>query len=46
MEAIYLNRIREKNPEFKAKALKELLNFDSWLNAEQSLELGLVDEIV
>lgn len=46
MVDIYMTRIREKNPDFKVSTLKEMLNFDCWLNAQQSLDLGLVDEIL
>lgn len=41
LEGIYL-----KNTKLKKKDLKELLKRDLWLNADQCLEKGLVDEVI
>ena len=46
MEDNYLQKIREVNPKFTKKKLQKMLNFDTFLDAEQSLELGLIDEII
>lgn len=46
MKAMYLARIREKHPDFKDKKLDEMLNFDTILSAEESVELGLADKIL
>jgi ATP-dependent protease ClpP protease subunit len=44
-ERVYLNRIRAKQPEFTLEALQKLLTHDTFLTAEQSIELGLADII-
>lgn len=46
MHRIYLEKIQEKHPDFRLKKLEEMLHFDKWLTAEQTLELGLIDEVV
>jgi ATP-dependent Clp endopeptidase proteolytic subunit ClpP len=43
---IYLDKIREKNPKFTRKKLKEMLNFDTFLSAEEAKNLGLCDKIL
>lgn len=45
MEGIYLDRIREKHPKFKKAQLKKLLNFDTYLTAQESIDLGLADRV-
>jgi len=45
MEDIYFERIREKHPEYTIEALRELLDHDTYLTAEQSIALGLADRI-
>lgn len=45
MEQLFLEKIRQLNPNFKLSALKEMLAFDTILDAEQALALGLIDEI-
>lgn len=45
MEDIYLDKIREKKKRFTRNQLKSKLDKDTWLNANQALELGLIDEI-
>lgn len=46
MESIYLERIRVKHPDFKLKKLQEMLNFDTILNAQESVNFGLADKIL
>lgn len=46
MEQMYLEKIREKNPTFKLRKLQELLNFDTVLDARESVNLGLADKIL
>lgn len=46
MEQMYLKKIREKNPNFKLKKLQGLLNFDTVLDAKESVSLGLADKIL
>lgn len=43
---IYLERIRQKNPKFSLKQLKETMKFDRYLSAGEAVRLGLVDEII
>jgi ATP-dependent protease ClpP protease subunit len=46
MEVMYLSRIQEKHPDFTLKKLKSMLNHDTFLTAEQSIEVGLLDSIL
>jgi ATP-dependent protease ClpP protease subunit len=45
MEQTYLKRIREKYPTYDLEDLRKMLNFDTFLDANQSVSLGLADEI-
>ena len=45
MEDIYLKKIKEKKPRYTRKNLKAMLEYDTYLNPKQALELGLCDEI-
>jgi ATP-dependent Clp protease protease subunit len=45
MEAIYLEKIREKNPKFTVKKMREMLSFDTILSAEETVALGLADRV-
>lgn len=45
MEQYYLARIHEKNPKFSITKLKQMLDHDTFLTAEESLALGLCDAI-
>lgn len=45
MESIYLLKIKEKNPTFTLSKLKKLLDHDTFLTAQQSVELGLADRV-
>lgn len=46
VEKIYLDKIREKHPEFSSQRLKGMLDHDTYLSAAQSIELGLADKIM
>lgn len=46
MEDLYLEKIRQKHPDFKKKKLVEMLNFDTILSARESVDLGLADKIL
>lgn len=46
MEEVYFEKIKEKKPAFTLNKIKEMLNFDTILNAKEALELGLIDEIL
>jgi ATP-dependent Clp protease protease subunit len=46
MENMYLARIQEKNPAFNIKKLKNMLDHDTFLTPEESVELGLCDSIL
>jgi ATP-dependent Clp endopeptidase proteolytic subunit ClpP len=46
MENIYLTKIRKKHLNYKKSDLKKLLSHDTYLTAEQSLELNLIDSIL
>jgi len=43
---LYLNKIREKQPDFPSKKLEKMLMFDTILTAQEALELNLIDEIL
>lgn len=45
MEAYYLKRIREKHPSFTLSKLQRLLSHDTYLTAQESVELGLADRV-
>lgn len=46
MEQIFLEKIKEKQPLFRLKRLKELLNFDTILDAQSAVNLGLADKVL
>ena len=46
MEKLYLERIKEKQPHFTLARLQRLLDHDTYLTAQQSVELGLADKIL
>ena len=46
MENIYLERIREKHPNFTHKMIQYRLNFDTIYNATDAVALGLADEVI
>lgn len=45
-EKMYLSRIKEKQPHFTLARLQRMLEHDTFLTAEQSVELGLADKIL
>jgi ATP-dependent Clp protease protease subunit len=45
MEDLYLRRIHEKHPDFARKRLQQMLNFDTILTAQETVDLGLADAI-
>lgn len=46
MENMYLARIHEKTPAFPIQRLKKMLDHDTFLTPEESVELGLCDSIL
>jgi ATP-dependent Clp endopeptidase proteolytic subunit ClpP len=46
MDDMYLEKIREKHPEFKLKRLQKMCDHDTFLTAEESVALGLADKIL
>lgn len=46
MEKMYLDRVKAKHPGFSIQRLKGMLNFDHFLTAEESVKLGLADEVL
>ena len=46
MLGYYLKRIREKKPGFTAKKLDSMLNFDSFLTAQEAVDIGLADRVL
>lgn len=45
LDAILMERIREKHPRFKGKTFKEMNLFDTILTAQEAVELGLADKV-
>ncbi len=45
MEQMYLNRIKEKNPHFKMATLQRRLDHDTYLTAQESVDIGLADRV-
>lgn len=43
---IFLNRIREKLPQFKKQQLQRMLLHDTILTAKESFDIGLIDRII
>jgi ATP-dependent Clp protease protease subunit len=46
VDQIYLEKIREKHPDFTPQRLKGMLDHDTFLTAKQSVELGLADKVL
>ena len=46
MEKLYLDKIREKQPHYTLARLQRLLDHDTFLTAQQSVELGLADKVL
>lgn len=45
-EAMYLERIKEKQPLFTLQRLQRMLDHDTFLTAQQSKDLGLCDKVL
>jgi ATP-dependent protease ClpP protease subunit len=43
---LYLNKIKEKHPEFSKKKLDDMLKFDTILTALETVDLGLADKVL
>lgn len=46
MEDIFMAKIQEKHPTFKREQLAEMLDPDTILNAQETVNLGLADEVL
>ncbi len=46
MEQIFLLKMQEKDPKMKLSALKKMLDYDTVLNARETVELGLADAVL
>ena len=46
MEDAYLDAIQEKHPHFTRKKLQKMLTSDSYLSAQDAVDLGLADGII
>lgn len=46
MEQMYLAKIHEKDPKYSIQALRKMLDHDTFLTAEESIELGLADKVL
>ena len=44
-EQLFLEKMRVKNPDIKLSKVKEILNFDTIMSAQEALDLGLIDLI-
>ena len=45
MLGIYLKKIKEKKPRFTKKQVKEICDYDTFLTAKETVDLGLADEV-
>lgn len=46
MEKMYLDKIKEKHKDYTLETLQKLLDHDTFLTAQESVKLGLADEIL
>lgn len=46
MEKMYLDKIKQKNPLYKIGRLQKMLDHDTYLTAQQSVDLGLADKVL
>lgn len=46
MKELFLEKIREKHPEFSEGKLDKMLDFDTIFSAEEAVELGLADRVM
>lgn len=44
-EDVLLDRIKEKQPKYTRRKLQNLLNFNTYLRADEALKLGLIDQV-
>jgi ATP-dependent protease ClpP protease subunit len=45
-ERLFLSKIKAVKPRFTLAQVKELIQFDRYLSAQEALELGLIDGII
>lgn len=43
---IYMDRLKEKNPDFSKKRLEDMLKFDTILTAQKAVEEGFADKVL
>lgn len=46
IEQVYLDKIHEKHKDFSLNKLQKMLNFDTFLTAQESVDLGLADKVL
>lgn len=46
MEELFFSKIIEKHPEFTARRIRQMLAVDTYLSAQETVELGLADKIL
>lgn len=46
MEKMYMDKIKDKQPQFSLTRLKGMLSHDTFLTAHQSVDLGLADKVL
>lgn len=46
MEELYLEKIKEKHPSYTIAKVKKLCDYDTILNAQEAVDLGLADKIL
>lgn len=46
MEQIFLDKIREQKPNFTLEELKKLLDYDTILTSQETIDMGLADELL
>ncbi|KPK44903.1 MAG: hypothetical protein AMJ65_01660 [Phycisphaerae bacterium SG8_4] len=46
MERTYLERIKQADPKYTLRALRKILETDTYLTAQQAVEMGLADKIL
>lgn len=45
-EEIFMNKIQTKDPNFQQKKLKKMMDFDTILSSQETVDLGLADRIL
>lgn len=46
MENMYMEKIKQKHPDFSLAKLKKMLDHDTFLTAKESIEFGLADKVL